>query len=135
MLRRFRQKHWLGKWFLQCKHVWLCLFIRLSKMWQRLARWCPRVCSGTSSKSSDLLLYPLTIGGHFIQSILHTDTHILNGIQLIHETLSLWVLKEWEGERDRLGKCISTQLKGASKAWWALSLFPSSPCCNKHVWN
>lgn len=79
--------------------VCLCLFNRLSKMWQRLARSCPRVCSGTSSESWDLLLYPLAIGGHFIQSILNTDTHILNGIQLIHETLSLWVLKEWEGEK------------------------------------
>ncbi len=86
--------------FLPCKHVCVCLTGE-SKMWQRLARPCPRVCSGTSSESWDLLLYPLTIGGHFIQSILHADTHILNDIQLIHETLSLRVLKEWEGEGKR----------------------------------
>lgn len=43
-------------------------------------------------RAYDSLLYPLAIGGHFIQSILHTDAHVLNGIKLVHEALSLGVL-------------------------------------------
>ncbi len=104
--------------FFECKHVvCLCLFNRLSKMWQRLARSCPRVCSGTSSESWDLLLYPLAIGGHFIQSILNTDTHILNAYSLF---MKPFLSESWKNERERkdrerkrerLGKRISTQLK------------------------
>lgn len=45
-------------------------------------------------RAYDSLLYPLAIGGHFIQCILHTDAHVLNGIKLVHEALSLRVLQE-----------------------------------------
>lgn len=49
---------------------------------------------GAEEQAYDSLLYPLAIGGHFIQCILHTDAHVLNGINLVHEALSLWVLQE-----------------------------------------
>lgn len=45
-------------------------------------------------RAYDSLLYPLAVGGHFIQCILHTDAHVLNGIKLVHEALSLRVLQE-----------------------------------------
>lgn len=48
---------------------------------------------GAEEKAYDSLLYPLAIGGHFIQSILHADAHVLNGIKLVHEALSFRVLQ------------------------------------------
>lgn len=48
---------------------------------------------GAEEKAYDSLLYPLAIGGHFIQSVLHADAHVLNGVQLVHEALSLRVLR------------------------------------------
>lgn len=44
-------------------------------------------------KAYDSLLYPLAIGGHIIQSILHADAHVLNGIKLVHEAFSFRVLQ------------------------------------------
>lgn len=49
---------------------------------------------GAEERAYDSLLYPLAIGGHFIQRILHADAHVLNGIKLVHEALSLRVLQE-----------------------------------------
>lgn len=48
---------------------------------------------GAEDQAFDSLLYPLAIGGHFIQCILHADAHILNGIKLVHEALSFRVLQ------------------------------------------
>lgn len=48
---------------------------------------------GAEEQAYDSLLYPLAIGGHFIQRILHADAHVLNGIELVHEALSLRVLQ------------------------------------------
>lgn len=49
---------------------------------------------GAEEQAFDSLLYPLAVGGHFIQCILHADAHVLNGIKLVHEALSLRVLQE-----------------------------------------
>lgn len=49
---------------------------------------------GAEEQAYDSLLYPLAIGGHFIQSALHADAHVLNGIELVHEALSLRVLQQ-----------------------------------------
>lgn len=49
---------------------------------------------GAEERAYDSLLYPLAIGGHFIQCILHADAHVLNGIKLVHEALFLRVLQE-----------------------------------------
>lgn len=48
---------------------------------------------GAEEQAYDSLLYPLAIGGHFIQCILHADAHVLNGIKLVHEALSFRVLQ------------------------------------------
>lgn len=48
---------------------------------------------GAEEQAYDSLLYPLAIGGHFIQRILHADAHVLNGVELVHEALSLRVLQ------------------------------------------
>lgn len=51
---------------------------------------------GAEEEDNDSLLYPLAVGGHFIQGALHADAHVLDGVKLVHEALSLRVL-----QRDR----------------------------------
>lgn len=49
---------------------------------------------GAEEEAYDSLLYPLAIGGHFIQGALHADAHVLDGVKLVHEALSLRVLQQ-----------------------------------------
>lgn len=44
-----------------------------------------------------LLLYSLAVGGHVIQSTLHADEHVLDGVEFIHEALGLRVLPGRDG--------------------------------------
>lgn len=53
------------------------------------------LCCGIRKKNSpSSLFYPFAVRGHFIQRTLYTDANILNGIQLVHESFSLRVLRE-----------------------------------------
>lgn len=97
----FVSRGWVSRWqpFLRATQLYS---VRLAT--GSGATWHCRKNTGTSraeqsgpdaeERAYDSLLYPLAIGGHFIQCILHTDAHVLNGIKLVHEALSLRVLEE-----------------------------------------
>lgn len=54
------------------------------------------------------LFYSLAVGCHVIQSALHADEHVLDGVEFIHEALRLRVLTN-KDEKEVLLVCEDNQ--------------------------